>query len=93
MVDSNRQAYERWGLGPATLRSKLSPGLYWATLKAVIAVVTGRERALKEEPGPRQLGGDFVVNHAGLLVFEHRMKSFHDRASIDELVAAMRLEN
>ena len=90
MVDSERQAYERWGLGPATLRSKLMPSLYWETLKEIFKVISGRERALKEEPGPRQLGGDFVVNRDGLLVFEHRMKSFHDRASIDDVLSAMR---
>lgn len=90
MVDADRQAYERWGMGQATWRSKLMPSLYWATLKTVFMVITGRERPLKEVAGPRQLGGDFVVDHEGRLAFENRMKSFHDRASIDDLLTAMR---
>ena len=90
MVDAERQAYARWGLGEATLRSKLVPSLYWETLKTVFKVITGRERALKEVSGPPQLGGDFVVDRQGNLAFANRMKSFHDRASIDDLLAAMK---
>ena len=90
MVDPERQAYARWGLGHSTLKSKLMPGLYWATLKEIVKVVTGRERALKQQPDQGQLGGDFVVDRQGRLTFENRMKSFHDRASIDDLLDAMR---
>lgn len=90
MVDADRRVYSQWGLTEATLRSRLNPGLYWATAKAIVQVLTGRERALKDVPGPRQLGGDFVVDREGRLAFEHRMKSFHDRASVDTLLAAMR---
>ena len=90
MVDADRQAYARWGLGEATLRSKLMPSLYWETLKTVFKVITGRERALKEVSGPAQLGGDFVIDCEGRLAFENRMRSFHDRANIDDLLAAMR---
>lgn len=90
MVDADRRAYGSWGLGEATLRSRLVPGLYWETLKTVFKVIAGRERALKEVSGPPQLGGDFVVDRQGRLAFEHRMRSFHDRASIDDLLTAMR---
>jgi hypothetical protein len=89
MVDPERQAYERWGLGTATLHSKLMPGLYWETAKTAWKVITGRERALSKLPDPGQLGGDFVVTRQGTLALEHRMKSFHDRAPIDDLLAAM----
>lgn len=90
LVDPDRQAYARWGLGEATLRSKLMPGLYWATAKAAWNVITGRERALSQLPDPGQLGGDFVISREGAIAFENRMKSFHDRAPIDDLLAAMK---
>ena len=90
MVDRDRQAYAQWGLGQVTLRGRLMPSLYWTMLKTVFKIVTGRERALKSEPDLGQLGGDFVVDGEGRLTLEHRMKSFHDRASVDDLVAAMR---
>jgi hypothetical protein len=90
LYDPSRQAYARWGLGQATLRSRLTPGLYLAMLREVFKVMIGRERSLGEASDPGQLGGDFVVNGAGRLVFVKRMKSFHDRASIGELLAALR---
>jgi peroxiredoxin len=90
LVDPERQAYARWGLGQATLRSKLMPGLYWETAKTVWKVVSGRERALTQLPDPGQLGGDFVVTRDGTIAFENRMKSFHDRAPIGDLLAAMK---
>jgi peroxiredoxin len=89
MVDADRTTYARWGLGRVTLKSRLMPGLYWATLKEVVNVMVGRERALKQEPDQGQLGGDFVVDREGRLVFEHRLKSFHDRARIDDLLTAL----
>ena len=90
LVDPERRAYARWGLGEATLRSKLMPGLYWETAKTAWKIITRRERALAQLPDAGQLGGDFVVGRQGTLAFENRMKSFHDRAPIDDLLAAMR---
>ncbi len=89
LYDPARQAYAQWGLGQATLRSKLTPGLYLAMLRELLKVMTGRERALGDASDPGQLGGDFVVNGAGRIVFVKRMKSFHDRASIGDLLAAL----
>ena len=85
-----RTAYARWGLGQAGLRSWLSPGLYWAALKTTLNVWLGKESSLGNAPGRAQLGGDFVVDRAGQLVFVNRLKSFHDRAKIADLLAALR---
>jgi hypothetical protein len=41
-------------------------------------------------PGPGQLGGDFVVDRGGRLVFVNRLKSFHDRAPVGRLLEALR---
>ena len=93
MVDADRHAYSAWGLRKATLKNKLRPGLYWASAKVIARLLTGRERNIKKVPGPPQLGGDFVVDREGRLAFENRMKSFHDRASVDDLLAAMRSDD
>ena len=89
LADRERAAYAQWGLGPANLRSVLNPGLYWATLVAALRVLLGRERSLGKAPEENQLGGDFVVDRAGNLAFVNRMKSFHDRAALADLVAAL----
>jgi peroxiredoxin len=90
LLDPTRTAYARWGLGQAGVRSVLSPGLYWATLKTALKVWLGKESSLGKAPGRVQLGGDFVVDRAGKLVFVNRLKSFHDRAKITDLLDALR---
>ena len=90
LLDRTRAAYARWGLGQAGLRSVLSPGWYWAMLKTALNVWRGKESSLGKAPGRAQLGGDFVVDGTGTLVFVNRLKSFHDRAKIADLLAALR---
>jgi peroxiredoxin len=84
-LDPERAAYRAWGLGQASFRSLLVPGLYWAGLKAALR----REPSMGEAPDPGQLGGDFVVDREGRLTFVNRMRSFHDRAALPRLVAAL----
>ena len=90
LLDRTKAAYARWGLGQAGLRSVLSPGWYWALLKSTLDVWLKHESSLGTAPGRAQLGGDFVVDRAGTLVFVNRLKSFHDRAKIADLLAALR---
>jgi peroxiredoxin len=90
LIDPERTAYAAWGLAPATLRAKLAPGLYWATLRMALRVMSGREQNPGPAPDRGQLGGDFVVDRAGRLSFVNRMKSFHDRADVSDLLAALR---
>ena len=89
LLDRTRAAYARWGLAQAGLRSVLSVGWYWATLKSTLDVWLKHESSLGTAPGRAQLGGDFVVDRAGKLVFVNRLKSFHDRAKITDLIAAL----
>ena len=89
LLDPARTAYARWGLGEAGMRSWLSLGLYWATLTTALRVWLKKESSLGHAPGRTQLGGDFVVDRTGKLVFVNRLKSFHDRAKIAELLAAL----
>jgi peroxiredoxin Q/BCP len=86
LVDRTKQAYSRWGLGEFGLKSALQPGMYWAVLKNII----NRVPSLGTVPDANQLGGDFVINRDGHLAFVNRMKSIHDRAAVDTLIAAVR---
>ena len=85
LLDSARTSYAAWGLGQVGLRSFLMPGMYIALLKMLL----GGTPSLGTAPKSNQLGGDFVVDRAGRLVFANRMRSIHDRASIPDLLAAL----
>jgi peroxiredoxin len=87
LLDRAREAYARWGLQTGTLKALLRPGLPWAILKLMLK----RPESLgSAPPHHNQLGGDFVVDRAGKLVFVNRMKSVYDRADIDDMLAAVR---
>jgi peroxiredoxin len=87
MLDRAREAYAQWGLGTGTLKTLLSPGALWAIFKLILR----REPSLgPAPPHHRQLGGDFVVDSRGNLVFVNRMRSIYDRADIDDMLAAVR---
>ena len=86
LLDRAREAYARWGLQTGTLKTLLRPGLAWNILKLMIQRPPSLGTA---PPHHRQLGGDFVVDRAGRLVFVNRMKSVCDRANIDDMLAAI----
>jgi hypothetical protein len=86
LLDRARETYARWGLGTEILRGLLRPDFVWAALKLVVK----RERLLgPAPPHHNQLGGDFVVDRAGQLVFVNRMRSAYDRADIDDMLAVV----
>ena len=87
LLDRAREAYARWGLQTGTLTSILRPGLLWAVVKLAVR----RQPSLgAAPPHHNQLGGDFVVDRAGKLVFVNRMRSVYDRADIDDMLGALR---
>ena len=85
LFDSTRATYRRWGLGNVTLSAFASPGLYLA----VARVLLSREKGLGRAPDRNQMGGDFIVDRHGTLVFANRMGSLHDRAKVDDLLAVV----
>jgi len=86
-LDSARTAYAQWGLGRTNLLgAMLSPSLNWRYLRLLLA----GERFLGFAPDMFQLGGDFVVDGAGHIRFAHRMRNNGDRASVSELITALR---
>ena len=87
LLDRAREAYAEWGLQTGTLKNLLKPGLVWAVLKLMFKRIPSMGSAPHHH---NQLGGDFVVDRAGNLVFVNRMKSVYDRADIDDMLAALR---
>src|ERR1044072_6558529 len=84
--ERSRETYARWGMGRTALTgAMLSPSLNWRYLK----LLAKGERFLGFAPDMFQLGGDFVVDKKGTLVFAYRMKNNGDRADtrtlLDEL--------
>lgn len=87
MLDRAREAYARWGLQTGTLANILRPGLAWAVVKMMFS---GQKSMGPAPPHHRQLGGDFVVDPSGTLVFVNRMRSVYDRADIDDMLAVVK---
>ena len=87
LLDRAREAYAKWGLETGTLKNLLKPGLVWAIAK----VIASRQPSLgSAPPHHNQLGGDFVVDPRGNLVFVNRMRSVYDRADIDDMLEAVK---
>ena len=86
LFDSTRAAYRRWGLGTVNLKAfVVRPGVYLAMARMIIR----REKTLGAVPDRNQMGGDFIVDRHGTLVFANRLRSFHDRAKVDDLLAVI----
>jgi len=86
LFDKTRAAYQRWGLGTVGFKAYVRPGLYLG----VARILLRREKSLGHVPDRTQMGGDFVVDRNGKLVFVNRLRSFHDRAKVEDLLAAVR---
>ena len=87
LLDRARDAYAHWGLQTATLGTLLKPGLAWAMFKLLFS----RQKNMgPAPPHHNQLGGDFVVDATGKLIFVNRMKSVYDRANVEDMLAAIR---
>ena len=86
VADETRDVYRAYGLGR---------GAWWQvwslrTLRAYGRLLRGGARLRRPTEDIRQLGGDFVVDADGVLVYTYRSKRPDDRPSVDELVQAVR---
>ncbi len=86
LLDRARETYARWGLGRFDWKVMLNPALYAQMVKLMI----GGHPPMGTTPHYNQLGGDFVIDQSGKLVYVKRMKSFYDRAPVPEMLAAIR---
>lgn len=85
LLDPTRRAYAAFGLQKGTA-SRLWG---WSTLTAYLrGIVQGRRLALPHAD-ITQLGGDFVLNAEGRIVFVHRSEEPADRPAISEILAAL----
>jgi hypothetical protein len=83
LIDRTRETYARWGMGRTGLTgAMLSPSLNWRYLK----LLAKGERFLGFAPDMFQLGGDFLVDKQGTLVFAYRMRNNGDRVDTGTLV-------
>jgi alkyl-hydroperoxide reductase/thiol specific antioxidant family protein len=85
LVDRDRRAYAAWGLGRASaLKIWADPRVWVRYLHAV----AGGERPTRFGSDTLQLGGDFVVDSAGLLAYA-RPQHTDDRPPVAVLLAAV----
>jgi hypothetical protein len=83
LLDRTRATYARWGMGRTGLTgAMLSPSLNWRYLK----LLAKGERFLGFAPDMFQLGGDFLVDKQGTLVFAYRMRNNGDRVGTGTLL-------
>lgn len=85
--DPDRHAYAAFGLGRAGwLRTYLEPGVVAGYARMI---VSGELPRLRRRQDRRQLGGDFVFDASGSVVFAHPEEGPEDRASVAAIVEAV----
>ncbi len=86
LADETRGVYRAYGLGR---------GAWWQiwslrTLRTYGRLMRAGARLSRPTGDIHQLGGDFVVDSDGVLVYTYRSKRPDDRPSVEELVDAVR---
>ena len=85
LSDTERDSYRAYGLTRGGLRQIAGPGTIWRYVK----LITKGEWYHFSRSDLRQLGGDFVLDQNGIVRFEHRSRTAHDRPPIDQLLEAL----
>jgi peroxiredoxin len=86
LADPSRSTYRAFGMSSATWGQLLKPGVI---AKYVSLIFRGRMPRMAHED-VHQLGGDFVLDRAGRVVFEYRSRDPADRPSVAALLDAVR---
>jgi alkyl hydroperoxide reductase subunit AhpC len=84
LLDPERQAYAAYRLGSSRLRS-WGPNVLWDYLKRMVA----GERLRPAQGDAHQLGGDFIVDAAGIIRLAHPSRDPTDRPPVKTLLAAL----
>ncbi len=87
VCDPERNAYQAFALGATNLRGFLRLGVVWHYLKLVCRGWIPKKPAEKTDIW--QLGGDFVIDAAGVLRYAHPSKDAADRPGNHELLTAL----
>jgi peroxiredoxin len=85
LLDPSRKGYEAYGLERSLLRSWSAKNL-WYYLKARL----GGRQAHTTGGDTTQLGGDFIVDAAGIVRLAHRSHDPTDRPPIAELLTTLK---
>ena len=85
LSDPRRDVYRAYGLAGGTVLSLLAPGIIWAYLKLL---AQGNWYHFGKSD-LRQMGGDFVLDEGGLVAYEFRSASPHQRPTVSELIAVL----
>ncbi len=87
LADPDRTLYRAYGLERASFaRTWLSP----RTVAYYLRAAAGGRRIRLPKSDSHQLGGDFIVNPRGVVIFAHRSTEPADRPTVERLVAAIR---
>lgn len=84
LLDPERAAYRAYGLKRSFLRV-WSPKVMWHYTQRVLA----GQKLQSIQGDPHQLGGDFVVDAAGVIRLAHRSKDPVDRPPVETLLAVL----
>ena len=84
LLDPERAAYRAYGLERSFVRV-WSPKVMWHYTRRVLA----GQKLQSIKGDPHQLGGDFVVDAAGVVRLAHRSKDPVDRPPVKALLAAI----
>lgn len=86
LIDDSRATYRAYGLGRGSVWKVWGPKIWWAYAKLIRR---GRPVGRATED-TLQLGGDFVVDRDGTLVYAFRSADPDDRPTVDDLLIAVR---
>ena len=83
--DPQKGSYQDYGLTAGSLRRVWAWGTVWAYLK----LLARGNRYRFGSGDTRQMGGDFVLDRYGTVVYEFRSASPHQRPSMEELLSVL----
>jgi peroxiredoxin len=87
VADPSRAAYQAFGLESTSWKTILRPGVLWRYLRLVVRGWRPKRSVQGEDV--LQLGGDFVLNREGRLVYAYRSAEPTDRPAVAELLRAL----
>ena len=85
LSDPERDTYRAYGVHRGNLWRMFGPGTIWAYAKALC----GGSSYRFARSDLQQLGGDFVIDAAGIVRYEHHGATPHDRPTVDQLLAVL----
>lgn len=85
LLDPERATYQVYGLGSSFIRV-WNPRVMWHYLKLILR----GEHMRPVQGDPHQLGGDVIVDAAGVIRLLHRSKDPVDRPPVEKLLTVLR---